>query len=117
MYVALEKYINTDHEKEWQEWENRVATIENAVKQVTGVSTEVTVPPIANHTPTLTVTWDNKVKINSADLIQKLRMGNPSIEIMRNGDGVNLTVFMLEPGEADVVAQRLHEELSAAAMA
>lgn len=114
MYVALEKYIHTDHKKEWEDWEKRVATIEGAVKRVAGVSTNVTVPPIANHTPTLTITWDNRVKISSRDLIEKLRTGNPSIEVMRNGEGVNLTVFMLEPGEAEIVAKRLHEELSAA---
>ncbi|WP_257657580.1 selenocysteine synthase [Parapedobacter lycopersici] len=114
MYVALEKYVNTDHEAEWKEWEKRVATIESAVKQVAGVSTQVTVPPIANHTPTLTITWDNRVKITNRDLSEKLRNGNPSIEVMRNGDGVNLTVFMLEPGEAEIVANRLHEEFSAA---
>ena len=114
MYVALEKYVNTDHEAEWKEWEKRVATIESAVKRVAGVSTQVTVPPIANHTPTLTITWDNRVKITNKDLSEKLRNGSPSIEVMRNGDGVNLTVFMLEPGEAEIVANRLQEEFSAA---
>lgn len=114
MYVALEKYVNTDHEAEWKEWERRVATIENAVKQVGGVSTSVTVPPIANHTPTITITWDERVKLTNRELSEKLRTGNPSIEIMRNGDGVNLTVFMLEPGEAEIVANRLREEFSAA---
>ena len=116
MYVALEKYVNTDHEAEWKEWEQRVATIENAVTQVTGVTTKVTVPPIANHTPTLTINWDDHVKLTNVALLEKLRAGSPSIEVMRNGDGVNLTVFMLEPGEAEIVAKRLQEELSAAAV-
>jgi L-seryl-tRNA(Ser) seleniumtransferase len=44
MYVALEKYINTDHAAEWKMWEDRVATIVNAASKVNGVSTEVFVP-------------------------------------------------------------------------
>jgi len=32
MYVALEKYINQDHDKEWKEWETNIYHIESAVK-------------------------------------------------------------------------------------
>ncbi|MEJ7682377.1 MAG: hypothetical protein WKG06_31905 [Segetibacter sp.] len=28
MYVALDKYVNQDHDKEWKMWEDRVAVIE-----------------------------------------------------------------------------------------
>ena len=55
MYVALDKYVKQDHDKEWKDWESRIATIENAAKKVRGVTTEVTVPPIANHTPALRI--------------------------------------------------------------
>src|SRR6187455_1719929 len=46
MYVALEKYINQDHDKEWKEWEEKLALVDNAVKSVSGVTTEVHVPPL-----------------------------------------------------------------------
>ncbi len=35
MYVALEKYINQDHDKEWAAWETNIAHIENADKKNT----------------------------------------------------------------------------------
>jgi L-seryl-tRNA(Ser) seleniumtransferase len=44
MYVALEHYINQDHDKEWKEWEAATALIESAVKSVNGVTTKITVP-------------------------------------------------------------------------
>src|SRR4030095_44919 len=57
MYVALEHFLNYDHEKEWKEWESRVATIRDEVKGINGFNTEIKVPVLGNVTPTLHVTW------------------------------------------------------------
>ncbi|MGY6741372.1 MAG: selenocysteine synthase [Cecembia sp.] len=116
MYVALEKYINTDHEKEWESWENKVAYIAESVKKVDSVSTSVSVPPVANHTPFLKISWDPSViGLTRTQLQEKLRFGNPSIEVIGNGDHeISLTVFMLRPEEEKIVAKRIQEELKAA---
>lgn len=118
MYVAIEKYINQDHDKEWKMWEDRVALITNAAKSVDGVSTKVEVPPVANHTPKITVTWDqSKVKASPREIMKRLQDGSPSIETMGGRDGIDITVFMLKPGEEKIVAKRLQDELSKAARA
>ncbi len=114
MYVALQKYISQDHEKEWKEWEEATAKIENSVKAVNGVTTKVTVPALGNTTPTLEISWDNnKVKLTGKELQQKLRNASPSIEI---GDvqekSIAVTVWMLKPGQEKIVAARIAEELS-----
>ena len=112
MYVALEKYINQDHDAEWKMWESKIDFIKTAVNSVEGVTTEISVPPIANHTPLLFIKWDeSKVKTNNKDLMLKLRNGSPSIEVMANGTGINITVFMLQEGEEKIVAKRVREEL------
>jgi len=113
MYVALEKYIATDHEKEWKIWEDRIAVINNALKSIDGVTTTIKVPPIANHTPTLHVTWDkSKINLTNDEFMDRLRKGNPSIEVVSNAEGgFNTTVFMLKPGEEKIVAKRFKEEL------
>ncbi len=112
MYVALEKYINQDHDAEWKMWESKIDTIKTAVNSIEGVITEVSVPPIANHTPLLFIKWDeSKVKTTNKDLMLKLRNGSPSIEVMANGTGINITVFMLQEGEEKIVAKRVREEL------
>ncbi|HLL44903.1 MAG TPA: hypothetical protein VK369_17250 [Segetibacter sp.] len=118
MYAALDKYVKQDHDKEWKEWEKSIAIIENAAKKVQGVTTEVTVPPIANHTPALKITWDaSQVKITNKEIQDNLRNGNPSIEVMSNADNtINITVFMLKPGQEKIVARRVHEELSKASV-
>ncbi len=112
MYVALEKYINQDHDAEWKMWESKIDTIATSVNSIEGVTTEVSVPPIANHTPLLFIKWDeSKVKTSNKDLMLKLRNGSPSIEVMANGTGINITVFMLQEGEEKIVAKRVREEL------
>ena len=117
MYVALDKYVNQDHDKEWKEWEAQVAVITGAAKKVDGVTTAVTVPPIANHTPKITISWDQtKVKATPREIMKRLQDGSPSIETMGGRDGIDITVFMLKPGEDKIVAKRLQEELSKAAV-
>jgi uncharacterized pyridoxal phosphate-dependent enzyme len=113
MYVALEKYINTDHAKEWQTWEDRISLIETTVRKVNSVTTLHTMPPVSNRTPNLTISWDkDKVKLTSTDLQEKLRAGNPSIEVMGGkGNDISISVFMLKPGQEKTVASRIKEEL------
>jgi len=112
MYVALEKYIKQDHDAEWKMWESKIDSIKTAVNSVEGVTTEISVPPIANHTPLLFIKWDeSKVKTSNKDIMLKLRNGSPSIEVMANGTGINITVFMLQEGEEKIVAKRVREEL------
>ena len=118
MYVALDKYISQDHDKEWKEWEEATAKIENSVKAVNGVTTKVTVPALGNTTPTLEISWDNnKVKLTGKELQQKLRNASPSIEI---GDvqekSIAVTVWMLKPGQEKIVAARIAEELAKASV-
>lgn len=112
MYAALERYINQDHDKEWRIWEDRIDTINKAIKNINGVTTKIFVPPIANHTPTLHVVWDkDQIKITREEFMERLRNGNPSVEVIGNKDGgFNTTVFMLNPGEEKIVAKRLREE-------
>jgi L-seryl-tRNA(Ser) seleniumtransferase len=116
MYVALEKYINYDHDKEWKEWEEKLALVNDSVRSIAGVNTEVHVPPLGNHTPTLTIAWDtNKVKIAAKDLREKLRNASPSIELGGGSEhSVSVTVFMLKPGQEKIVASRLKEVLTQA---
>jgi uncharacterized pyridoxal phosphate-dependent enzyme len=120
MYAALDRYVKLDHKKEWREWEQKIAVIDTAVKKVKGMKTEIIVPPVANHTPSLKITWDPAVTtLTSEDLGKRLREGSPSIEVVswEEKDSIKLTVFMLQNGEEKIVAQRLKEELEKASKA
>jgi uncharacterized pyridoxal phosphate-dependent enzyme len=114
MYVALEHFMKADHDKEFKTWESQIAVIENAVKGISGITTKVFVPQLGNITPTLEVSWDTAVvKMSTKDLQEKLRNGNPSIEVMGRGDnGINITVWVMRPGQEKIVARKLKEALS-----
>jgi L-seryl-tRNA(Ser) seleniumtransferase len=116
MYVALELYVKKDHQKEWKSWEQKISQIEEMVKKIDGVTTSVSVPPIANHTPFLKISWDPAaLNLTRTQMQEKLRNGNPSIEVIGNGDHeISLTVWMLRPNEEKIVAKRIQEELIAA---
>jgi L-seryl-tRNA(Ser) seleniumtransferase len=115
MYVALEKFINSDHKVMWKMWEDRIAVIVDAVKAVDGVTTNVTVPEIANITPTLSISWDQeKIKVNGNEMRTRLREGTPSIEMMGGRDNVIITAWMMHDGDAEIVALRMVEELKKA---
>lgn len=118
MYVALERHIKMDHEKEWKMWEASMAVIVNSIKGISGVETEVFIPEIANNTPTLHLSWDNnKIKMTGKQLKERLWNGNPGIEVMGGGtmggkkDGIELSVWQLKPGQEKIVAGRVKEEL------
>jgi seryl-tRNA(Sec) selenium transferase len=117
MYIALERFINQDYPKQWKIWEDRISVMESAVKKSNGVTTAVTIPPIANHTPTLTISWDiNKVRVSRREFMDRLRKGEPSIEVMGGKDNsIVITSWNLKPGQEKIVANRLKEEFSKAA--
>ena len=78
------------------------------------VTTEIIIPPVANHSPSLEISWDNsKVKITRDAFAEKLRGGSPSIEVVswEKENSIRLTVFMLKPRQEKIVASRIKEEL------
>ena len=78
-----------------------------------GVKAEIFVPPIANVTPTLRISWDQSlIKLSPREMSLNLRNGEPSIEAPKSiNDAMILSVWMMQPGDAKVVAKRFTEEL------
>jgi D-glucosaminate-6-phosphate ammonia-lyase len=113
MMVAIELYVKMDHAAEWREFEKRVKVIADSVGPVHGVKTESFIPEIANAVPHLRITWDpGAVTITAAEAVKRLREGEPSIELRPGAkDGLEVAVWMLQPGEAQIVAKRIREVL------
>ena len=113
MMVAIERYMKADHDAEAKEWDRRIAAIVNSVKELPSVKTETYVPDVANHTPHLRITWDRSaIPLSAEDVRKQLREGQPSIETTpAEKDQLVMTVWMLQPGEAQTVARRLRNVL------
>jgi L-seryl-tRNA(Ser) seleniumtransferase len=114
MMVAVEVYIKKDHAAEWREFEKRIKIVADSVGPVSGVKTETFVPEIANAVPHLRISWDEAaLKITSKEATKKLLDGEPSIELRPGAKAgtIEVAVWMLQPGEAQVVARRIREVL------
>ena len=119
--AAVERYVRTDHQAETREWERRLGVIEDRLKGIPTVSTERVVPPIANHVPHVLVFWDEeRIRVSREVVTETLAGGNPPIRLGRvrgTGErGLLVSVFMLKPGEVDLVAARLIDVLKKAAV-
>jgi Selenocysteine synthase [seryl-tRNASer selenium transferase] len=117
MMVALEVFMKMDHVAEAKEWDRRIGTIVSAVKDLPTIHTDTYVPEIANHVPHLKIQWDqSKIALSPHAVMKKLREGQPSIEACPATTDKELvfTVWMLQPGEAEIVAKRLRSVLKSA---
>jgi len=116
MLIAVETYLAIDHEKEWKLWEDQIRLINDRAKSVAGVETEMHVPEIANHVPSLRIRWDqNLVKTTPNELRDALRAGHPSIETVGGNESVDITTWQMHPGEERIVAERVEQLLRSAA--
>lgn len=116
MMVAVERYLEIDHEEQWGRWKSQIQFIQETVEAVPGVMTEYYVPQIANHVPSLRITWDQEqVPIAPSEADDQLRTGHPSIETGGGDEGLNVATWMMRSEEVRVVARRIREVLEEAA--
>jgi uncharacterized pyridoxal phosphate-dependent enzyme len=109
MIKALELYLQEDHDALNKEWQDRLDLVSRQITRVAGVSTSFFVPDIANHVPHMQITWDARVRLTPQQAAQLLKQSNPSIVIsgVEGRPGLAMNSFMLQPGEDQVIADRL----------
>jgi len=109
MVKALELYLNEDHDALRKEWQDRLDLISREITRIPGVSTSFFTPDIANHVPHMRITWDARIPLTPQQVAQSMRNSRPSI-VIGGGEGkpgLAMNSFMLQPGEDQVVAERL----------
>jgi L-seryl-tRNA(Ser) seleniumtransferase len=116
LWTAVELYLKKDHQAERRDWESRVRDIAKTLNGLRGVKTESFVPDIANESPHLRVSWDEKVlPVKNAQVVKQLRDGEPRIEVRPSAADkpvIEIAVWMLQPGEHRIVARRVREVLT-----
>ena len=112
MLVALEVYLAKDHQQEWSMWEDQIKHIQDSAETVDGVTTEVFLPEIANEVPTLRIDWDHsKYNLKPKEVREKLKVGHPSILTWPTDETLQITTWMMEPGQERIVADRVKQVL------
>jgi L-seryl-tRNA(Ser) seleniumtransferase len=128
LVAAVDWFLSQNDADLEAEFRKRAQLIADHVKPLPTVETEIFVPPIANHVPHLLISYDqNRIKITGLEVMQKMRQGNPRVELNPATGGnpastglpggpntIVVGVWMLQPGEDLVVAQRLREVLQSA---
>lgn len=121
MMVAMEVYLKRETFAESHEWERRATVITDSLAGITAITTEIYVPPIANHVPHIRIEWDKaELKLTADEVRKQLREGQPSIEIVPDSSPaadvrqeISVGVWQLQPGEVEIVARRLREVFQA----
>jgi seryl-tRNA(Sec) selenium transferase len=109
MIKALELHLAEDHDALNREWQSQLELISRQLAKVPGVSTSFFTPDIANHVPHMQIQWDSKISLTPEQASHFLRNSKPSI-VMAAGEempGLAMNSFMLQPGEAQIVADQL----------
>ena len=116
MMVTVEAALKRDHDADTREWEKRVKLIADNLAPLKAVKTELFVPEVTYSVPHLRIRWDEAaLKITPTELVRRLREGEPSIEVRSSPkDCVEVGVWLLQPGEAQIVARRVREILKGA---
>jgi uncharacterized pyridoxal phosphate-dependent enzyme len=128
MVAAVDWFLAQTDEQIESDARKRAERIARALRDLPTVTTEIVVPPIANHVPHLMIRYDQqRIAITPLDVAAALRAGTPSIEV-NPGTGhtsgaaglpsdVNTIVigpWMMKAGEDVIVGLRLHAVLRAA---
>ena len=129
MVAALDWFLAQTDEGMQTEFRRKAEKIASHLKGIPSLTTAIAIPDVAaNAVPHLLLRYDqDKVKISPLAVMAELRKGTPSIELnpmtgRKHGGGlptdentIVVGVWMLQPGEEDIVAARLREVLSHAA--
>jgi L-seryl-tRNA(Ser) seleniumtransferase len=121
MVAAVEAWVKRDHAAEWKQWTAWLDHIARRMASISGVTTNVTEPGgLSNRTPTLRIWWDpQRLGVSGETVARTLFENEPRIYLTagrRPGPpvetGVNVTPYMMSPGDEIVIADRLHALLA-----
>jgi L-seryl-tRNA(Ser) seleniumtransferase len=126
MVAAVDWFLAQTDEGMQAEFRRRAERIATRLQGIPGVTHEVFVPPLANAIPHLLIRYDqSRIRKTPLEVSAALRAGTPSIELNpatghKSGsaglpnaeDAIIVGVWMLQPGEDKIVADRLQAALT-----
>ncbi len=126
MVAAVDWLLAQNDETNQAEYMRRADAVMRAVKGIPSMKAEVYIPEIANHVPHVILAYDPKtVGVTPKQVQERLRIQSPRIELNpstgesnsqmgphSNENTIVVGVWMMLPGEAEIVGKRLNEVLS-----
>ena len=119
MLAAVEAWVKRDHDAEWKKWLSYCDTISKRVSTVPDVTASVYEPTaLGNRSPRLTISWDPRKKhTTGADVAEELARTKPRIALGSSAGSDSetsliITSWMMQPGDDNIVGDRIREVLS-----
>ena len=128
LVAAVDWFLDQNDAAMESEYQKRADLIAGKLKALPTVQAQTFIPDVANHVPHLLISYDqNRIKISAAEVMHRMRSGKPRIELNPGTGGapasaglpggantIIVGVWMLQPGEDSIVADRLYDTLLAA---
>jgi len=118
MLAAVEAWVTRDHAAEWQHWLETLAYIAERATEVAGVTTHVDEPTaLSNLAPVLTISWDpTALHITGEEVAEHFARNKPRIAVgsenRTDRTAIKITPNQMQPGDEQVVAERIRQILS-----
>jgi L-seryl-tRNA(Ser) seleniumtransferase len=123
MLAAVQMWKKRDHEAEWQQWQGWLQEISAGVKRVPGVTTTLhgAEEGLSNRSPRLTIAWDGSQLGITGEEVSKILLDTEPRIVLGSAHGsrpdnmassISITAYMMMPGDAKVVAERIYGVLS-----
>ena len=100
--AALEEWLTADHEDRVIEYRRRIAVVQDGLSGIAGVETRP-----SDDGNSVDVVLSEPIGKTAEQVVAELDEGEPRVKVGGAGDTVNVAVFPLNPGDEDIVAERL----------
>src|SRR5256884_308074 len=119
LVAAVDWMLEQDEGAMQAEFQGRAERIADRLKSLPTLTTRIFVPAVANRVPHLLITYDpSRIRITGAQVIEKMRQGNPRIELNPGTGGapasaglpggtttIIVGVWMMRPGETQMLVR------------
>jgi len=123
MLTAVQMWKKRDHDAEWKEWQGWLNEIATSVKRINGVTVMMrgAEAGLSNRSPRLSIAWEGSQLGITGQEVSKLLLDTEPRIVFGSAKGsrpddmqsaVSITPYMMMPGDAKVVAERLYSALS-----
>ena len=111
LVVALERYVQRDHEAEMQTWHDQAQIIADTVSIASGVKAMIVQDDWVRPVPEVSISFTSQFSGRTAhQIVEDLAKGDPAIIIeasRRADEDIFVNPINLMPGEEELLAQRL----------
>jgi D-glucosaminate-6-phosphate ammonia-lyase len=123
MLAAVQMWKKRDHAAEWQQWQGWLEEISASVKRIPGVTTTMhgAEKSLSNRSPRLTIAWDGSQLGITGEEVNKVLLDTEPRIVLGSAKGsrpdalassLSITPYMMMPGNAKIVAERIYAVLS-----